>query len=141
MGIFEILTIILSITLVVVILLTIFGYVKLTKLLKKNSFREAESVDIRNKTRFSTDATIFDEEGNQKTSFIQSDIILKKGDIEKVFKKSKIKPGKYTILSARENEKEIKVRLNGLVTTFSHGDTLILKEGEEIGGISSFILR
>ena len=49
-------------------------------------------------------------------------------------------PGTYTVLAASENTPSFKLRVGGLVRTYTHGDTLVLAEGEEICAVSCAVI-
>ena len=81
-----------------------------------------------------------DEEGNQNVSYVQNDIILQPRKMVTVDKKGVIKPGKYTVLSAYENEDTFNIRIGLYVKEYKHGQSIVLAEGDEICPTSSTII-
>lgn len=75
-------------------------------------------------------------------SFVEGDILLKRGEKYKVEKNTRIIPGKYIILSADESAITFNVRLGGFVREFEHNSSVVLSEGDEICPVShNVILR
>ena len=57
-----------------------------------------------------------------------------------VGKKSPIKPGKYTVLSAYSNEETFNIRIGGFVKEYKHGQEIVLADGDEICPTSTTII-
>lgn len=119
--------------------ITIVKMVKNHKAKKEAESLEAEPVVVKNGVRYTRDAEIVDEEGNQNLSYVKEDIILQPRKMVKVGKGG-IRPGKYTVLSANENEDTFNIRIGLYVKEYKHGQELILAEGDEICPTSSTII-
>lgn len=120
--------------------LTIVKMVKKHKAKKDAKGREAEDVVVKNGVRYSRDSEIVDEEGNQNISYVKQDIILQPRKMVVVDKKGQVKPGKYTVLSAYENEQTFNIRIGLYVKEYKHGQEIVLAEGDEICPTSSTII-
>ena len=57
-----------------------------------------------------------------------------------VDKKGPVKPGKYTVLSAYENEETFNIRIGLYVKEYKHGQEIILVAGDEICPTSTTII-
>lgn len=102
--------------------------------------REAEDVVVKNGTRYTPDAEIVDKEGNMNLSYVKNDIVLQPRKMVVVDKKGLIKPGKYTVLSAYENEETFNIRIGLYVKEYKHGQEIVLVQGDEICPTSSTII-
>ena len=121
-------------------IVTIRKMVKKSKDKKDSKSRQVEEVVEKDGVRYTPDAEIVDKEGNQNVSYVQNDIVLQPRKMVKVEKKGIIKPGKYTVLSAYENEDTFNIRIGLYVKEYKHGQTIVLAEGEEICPTSSTII-
>ena len=90
--------------------------------------------------RYSTDDVIEDADGMNVTH-LPGDFLLSRGEVYRAERGGKLLPGVYTALSA-EGGGEFKIRISGLVKNFSHGDKIVIGDGDEISAVSaSVILR
>lgn len=121
-------------------IITIVRMVKKGKNKKSNEPRQAEKVVVKNNVRYSKDDVIVDENGKQNVTFVKEDIILQPRKMVVVDKKGQVKPGKYTVLSANENEDSFNIRIGLYVKEYKHGQELVLVEGDEICPTSSTII-
>ena len=129
-----------GVILVLTATLTIVKMVKKSKAKKQSAAKEAESVVVKNGVRYTRDAEIVDDEGNANISYVKEDIILQPRKMVVVDKKGALKPGKYTVLSAYENEDTFNIRIGLYVKEYKHGQEIILAEGDEICPTSSTII-
>ena len=102
--------------------------------------REVEDVVVKNNTRYTPDAEIVDKDGNMNLSYVKNDIVLQPRKVVVVDKKGQIKPGKYTVLSAYENEETFNIRIGLYVKEYKHGQEIVLVQGDEICRTSSAII-
>lgn len=121
-------------------LVTIFTMVKERKNKKKQKAKEVNVVEEHGGVRYTPDATIIDDNGNMSVSYIKNDIILQPRKVVEVGKKSGIKPGKYTVLSAYGNETVFNIRIGLYVKEYKHGQEVVLVEGDEICPTSTTII-
>ncbi|MBQ7466738.1 MAG: hypothetical protein IJS74_01550 [Clostridia bacterium] len=121
-------------------IITIKKMVKKNKEKKESKSRQVEDVVEKDGVRYTPDAEIVDKEGNQNVSYVKDDIVLQPRKMVKVDKKGVIKPGKYTVLSAYENEGTFNIRIGNYVKEYKHGESIVLAEGEEICPTSSTII-
>lgn len=127
-------------------LVIITGAVTIKKMVVKHKAkadsktREAEEVVTKDGVRYTPDAEIVDKEGNMNLSYVKSDIILQPRKVVVVDKKGQIKPGKYTVLSAYENEETFNIRIGLYVKEYKHGQEIVLVQGDEICPTSSTII-
>lgn len=129
---------------VVVLMFIVFGFInrKYTKLLKSLSEREVDDVNIKKGVRYTVDQTVIDEEGNMNVSFGQSDIVLSQNVTEIVGVKNRVKPGKYTVLSTKDEDSKFNLRIGAYVKEYAHNQKIVLAEGQEITAVNcSVILR
>ncbi len=126
--------------LVITIAVTIKRMVKKSKAKKEAATRQVEEVVEKNGVRYTQDAEIVDENGATNISYVKQDIVLQPRKMMTVDKKGAIKPGKYTVLSAYENEDTFNIRIGLYVKEYKHGQEIVLAEGEEICPTSSTII-
>ena len=126
--------------LVLTVTLTIVKMVKKSKAKKESQSKEAEGVVVKKGVRYTRDAEIVDDEGNTNISYVKEDIVLQPRKMVVVDKKGAVKPGKYTVLSAYENEDTFNIRIGLYVKEYKHGQEIILAEGDEICPTSSTII-
>ena len=126
-----------------VIVFTIIGSiistVKKAKIRAEEKTREVDEVVIKHGVRYTPDATIVDEKGNDNITFIQGDIIIKPRN-KMLVGKGGIKPGKWTILSSNDATSVFNVRIGNYVQEYKHGQEIILSEGDEISPTSTTII-
>lgn len=121
----------------------ILGAVKMAKNKKiqaEIASREADDVIEKRGVRYTEDMTIVDQEGNMNISYGNKDCLLKQNETYIAEKKGYVKPGKYTILSTKDNETKLNIRIGIYVKEYTHGQEVILTEGEEITAVSSDII-
>ena len=140
MGVFEILSIVLGIVLVLVLIMFVFINRKYTKLLKGLDGREVEDVNIKKGVRYTVDQTVVDENGEMNVSFAKGDIVLQQGETEVVGVKNKVKPGKYTLLSAKEEDETFNLRVGTYVKEYKHNQKIVLAEGQEITAVNCTVI-
>jgi len=128
------------------VIVIITGAVTIKKMVQKRKVRaiskskEAEEVVVKNKVRYTPDAEIIDDKGEMNLSYVKNDIVLQPRKMVTVDKKGMIKPGKYTVLSAYENEESFNIRIGLYVKEYKHGQEIVLVEGDEICPTSSTII-
>ncbi len=120
--------------------ITIVKMVKKHNKKKQTEGTEAEPVVVEKGVRYTRDAEIKDEEGNTNISYVKEDIVLKPRKMMTVDKKGPLRPGKYTVLSAYENESSFNIRIGLYVKEYKHGQEIVLSEGDEICPTSSTII-
>ena len=121
-------------------IVTIVNIVKARKEMKAKQGREVNVVEEKGGVRYTQDATIVNEDGEATVSYVRNDILLQPRKVVEVGKKSGIKPGKYTILSAYGNETSFNVRIGNYVKEYKHGQEVVLAEGDEICPTSTTII-
>ena len=119
---------------------SLVGYLKNKKIRAEEANREVEDVDVKKGIRYTEDATIVDKTGEMNVTYNQQDLILRQNKTYTAKRQADIKPGKYTILSARDNEETFNVRIGVYVKEYKHGQTIVLGEGEEITPVSTDII-
>lgn len=121
-------------------IVTIVSMVKSRKNKQNQKLKEVNSVEEQGGVRYTPDATIVDDNGNMTVSYIKNDIILQPRKMVEVGKKSGIKPGKYTVLSAYGNETTFNIRIGLYVKEYNHGQEVVLVDGDEICPTSTTII-
>ena len=127
----------------VVLLTIIIVSVKAAKAKKRKAElkkREVDDVIVKGNVRYSEDATIVDENGEQNVSYVKHDIILQPRKMVQVSTKGELKPGKWTVLSAYGNEDTFNIRIGLYVKEYKHGQEIVLAEGDEICPTSTTII-
>ena len=119
---------------------TIVKIVKKRKAKKASEAKQVEGVVEKGGVRYTKDAEIVDNEGESKVSYVKEDIVLQPRKTVVVEKKGLIRPGKYTVLSAYENEDTFNIRIGLYVKEYKHGQGIVLAEGDEICPTSSTII-
>lgn len=140
MDIYQILCIVLGILCVLLIIAFCFINYKYSKTLRGMKGRSVEDVDIKGNVRYTINHTVVDEEGNVNVSLSSKDIILTPDKTEIVGVKNRIKPGKYTILTSNENEQDFNIRIGKYVKTYSHNQSIVLSEGQEVTAINNVVI-
>ena len=120
--------------------ITIVTMVKAKKEKEKNKLKEVNPVEEIKGVRYTPDGAIIDDNGEMSVSYIRNDIILQPRKMVEVGKKSGIKPGKYTVLSAYSNEETFNIRIGQFVKEYKHGQEIVLTDGDEICPTSSTII-
>lgn len=101
----------------------------------------ADKVRIVNGVRYSVDDKI-SKDGTANITLAEGDFLLKKGNVCRAQKDGTLLPGTYTVLAASDSMPTFKLRAGGYVRDYSHGDTVVLADGEEICAVScNVILR
>lgn len=131
---------ILGLLIVLTSIVTIKRMVQKKKEKAESKTRQAEEVVTKNGVRYTPDAEIVDKQGNVDISYVRSDVVLQPRKVVTVDKKGQIKPGKYTVLSAYENEETFNIRIGLFVKEYKHGQEIILVQGDEICPTSSTII-
>lgn len=129
-----------GIIVVLISTITIVKMVKKNRAKKESESRQAEKVEVKGGVRYTPDSEIVDENGETNISYVKEDIILQPRKVVVVDKKGQIKPGKYTILSAYENEDAFNIRIGLYVKEYKHGQEIVLAQGDEICPTSSTII-
>lgn len=124
------------------LLLIVFGFVnrKYTKLLNSLKDREVDDVNIKKGVRYTVDQTVVDENGEMNVSFGQGDVVLNQGVTEIVGVKNKVKPGKYTMLSAKDEDEKFNLRVGAYVKEYKHNQKIVLAEGQEITAVNCTVI-
>ena len=103
--------------------------------------RYAEEVIVKDGVRYSADPSV-ERGGAANVSHAEGDFVLAAGKTYRAQKDGELLPGTYTLLASNDAAHTFKLRVGGLVRNFSHGDTIVLKDGEEICAVrGSVILR
>ena len=107
---------------VIVVILIVFGFVnsKYSKLLKSLNEREVDDTITKKGVRYTVDQTVVDEDGKMNVSFGSSDIVLVQGKTEVVGTKNKVKPGKYVLLSTKDEDETFNIRVGAYVKEYRH---------------------
>lgn len=101
----------------------------------------AQEVVVRDGERYSASSEIACA-GEVNVSHAQGDFVLAAGKTYRAQKGGELLPGTYTVLASSDAAHTFKLRVGGFVRSFSHGDVLVLKDGEEICAVGgSAILR
>lgn len=119
---------------------SVVRYAKNKKTRAEEASREVDDVNTKRGIRYTEDATIVDKLGDMNISYNKGDLLLKQNYTYHPKKSANLKPGKYTILSARDNEEAFNVRIGTYVKEYKHGEDIVLAEGEEITPVSTDII-
>lgn len=123
------------------IVITCIGITIKNAVKKKNKEpKKATPVEIKDNVRYTKSDIIENEQGDAQISYVKNDIILQPRKVVTVGKKSLVKPGKYTVLSAYESEDEFNIRIGNFVKSYTHGQEIVLADGDEICPTSSTII-
>ena len=120
--------------------ITIRKMIKKKKEKKESELKQVEAVVEKGGVRYTPDAEIVGNDGEVNISYVKQDIILQPRKMVVVDKKGTIKPGKYTVLSAYENEDSFNIRIGLYVKEYKHGQEIVLAEGDEICPTSTTII-
>lgn len=140
MDIYQIFCIILLGVLVIMGIVFCFINRKYTKLLKALQTREVDDVNVKKGVRYTVDQTVVDENGEMNVSFAQGDVVLQQGVTEVVGVKNNVKPGKYTLLSAKEEDETFNLRVGAYVKEYKHNQKIVLAEGQEITAVNCTVI-
>ena len=119
---------------------TIRRMVRRHKEKKASELKQAEGVVEKDGVRYTPDAEIVGDDGEMNISYVKKDVILQPRKVVVVDKKGAVKPGKYTVLSAYQNEETFNIRIGLYVKEYKHGQEIVLAEGDEICPTSSSII-
>ena len=122
------------------ILAGVISTVKKAKIRAEEKTREVDEVVVKHGVRYTPEATIVDEKGNDNVTFIKDDIIIKPRKVMLVGKHADIKPGKWTILASNDKATTFNVRIGNYVQEYKHGQKIVLSEGDEICPTSTTII-
>jgi len=129
-----------GVILVITTAVTIKRLVKKSKAKKESALKQAEGVNEKGGVRYTPDAEIVGDNGEVNISYVKQDVVLQPRKAVIVDKKGQVKPGKYTVLSAYENEDTFNIRIGLYVKEYKHGQEIVLAEGEEICPTSTTII-
>ena len=131
---------VLAVIVIITSIVTIKRMVAKRKAKKESETRQVEEVVVKNGVRYTPDSEIVDKEGKVNISYTTEDIVLQPRKVVIVDKKGAVKPGKYTLLSAYENEETFNIRIGLYVKEYKHGQEIILVAGDEICPTSTTII-
>lgn len=120
----------------VVIIALLIAVISLAAKLKAKPRSSADDITVKNGVRYTKYGTEEAADGSPVVSHLEGDIILKRGVTYTVGKENKVIPGKYAVLSANEKQEKFNLRIGNLVREVSHGDDIVLGEGEKICAVS-----
>ena len=132
--------------LIILVTLVVFNIVKAVKkhkakkqiALEEKSF--STEVKVKNDVRYTEGNSVETKEGDVNVSYQQKDLVLNINKTYIVGKKNKIMPGKYTLLSVNDGVTSFSMRVNGIVSTFSHGCNMVFAEGDIVCPTSQNII-
>ena len=107
---------------------------------KNESTNNVDKVNVVDGVRYSTDDAVLTAEDKAKASHLEGDFILERGKNYTAQKGGILMPGKYTLLSSVDGVDKFNVRYNGFVREFSHGQSIIIAEGEQISAVSHTVI-
>ena len=122
------------------ILAGVISTIKKAKIRAEEKTREVDEVVVKHGVRYTPEATIVDEKGNDNVTYIKGDIIIKPRKVAKVGKHADIQPGKWTILATNDKATTFNVRIGNYVQEYKHGQEIVLTEGDEICPTSTTII-
>ena len=88
---------------VIFTIVSIVRIVKKAKIRAEEKTREVDDVIIKHGVRYTPEATIVDEKGNDNVTYVKGDIIIQPRKVVKVGKHEDVKPGKWTILASNDS--------------------------------------
>lgn len=124
---------------VLTILSSVIATIKKSKARAEEKTREVDDVVVKHGVRYTPDATIVDEKGNDNITYIQGDIIIKPRN-KMYVGKGGIKPGKWTVLASNDATSVFNIRIGNYVQEYKHGQEIILSEGDEVYPTSTTII-
>lgn len=107
-------------------------------LMEEKSF--STDVKIKHDVRYTEGDAISTKDGSVNVTYQQKDIILHLNKTYIVGSKNKILPGKYTLLSVNDGVQTFGMRVNGIVSSFSHGCNMVFTEGDIVCPTSQNII-
>ena len=122
------------------ILAGVISTIKKAKIRAEEKTREVDEVVVKHGVRYTPEATIVDEKGNDNVTYVKGDIIIQPRKVVKVGKHEAVKPGKWTILASNDSITVFNVRVGNYVQEYKHGQEIILAEGDEICPTSTTII-
>ena len=99
----------------------------------------AEQVVVKDGVRYSRDTSVR-QAGEAKVSHAEGDFVLAAGKTYRAQQGGALLPGTYTALASSDAAHTFKLRVGGLVRTYSHGDVIVLKDGEEICAVACAVI-
>ena len=124
----------------VALIISIVRIVKKAKIRAEEQTREVNDIIEKKGVRYTPNATIVDEKGNESVSYIQGDIVIKPRKTMTVGKGADIKPGKWTVLASNDAHTTFNIRIGNYVQEYKHGQEIVLDEGDEICPTSTTII-
>ena len=118
----------------------VISTIKKAKIRAEEKTREVDEVVVKHGVRYTPEATIVDEKGNDNVTYIKGDIIIKPRKVAKVGKHADIQPGKWTILATNDKATTFNVRIGNYVQEYKHGQEIVLSEGDEVCPTSTTII-
>lgn len=118
----------------------VISTIKKAKIRAEEKTREVDEVVVKHGVRYTPEATIVDEKGNDNVTFVKGDIIIQPRKVVKVGKHEDVKPGKWTILATNDKATAFNVRIGNYVQEYKHGQEIVLSEGDEICPTSTTII-
>ena len=125
---------------IVAFAVSIVKTIKKAKIREEEKTREVGEVIEKHGVRYTPEATIVDEKGNENVTYIKGDIVIKPRKVAKVGKGLDIKPGKWTILASNDKATTFNVRIGNYVQEYKHGQEIVLSEGDEVCPTSTTII-
>lgn len=108
---------------------------------KKRDGTYADGVKIIDGVRYSKDDSI-ETDGAAKITHRKGDFLLESGKTYTAVKNGSLLPGSYTVLASSDSAVSFKLRIGGYVRNYSHGDTIVLADGDQVCAVScNVILR
>jgi len=101
---------------------------------RKDRTKKAPKVVVRDGVRYSHKDTFIEVNGNVNVTHNRGDVAIAKGKLYTAnrSRNSALLPGKYTILTTAQAEEKFNVRLGRYLREYTHGDTIVIPEGETI---------
>lgn len=122
------------------ILAGVISTIRKAKIRAEEKTREVDEVVVKHGVRYTPEATIIDEKGNDNVTYVKGDIIIQPRKVVKVGKHEDVKPGKWTILATNDKATTFNVRIGNYVQEYKHGQEIVLTEGDEICPTSTTII-
>jgi hypothetical protein len=122
------------------ILAGVISTIRKAKIRAEEKTREVDEVVVKHGVRYTPEATIIDEKGNDNVTYVKGDIIIQPRKVVKVGKHEDVKPGKWTILATNDKATTFNVRIGNYVQEYKHGQEIVLSEGDEICPTSTTII-
>ncbi len=130
--------IVIAVIVVLAIVLTAAIIVSVKTKKAKNSL--TEKVKVVDGVRYSVSEVTEKPDGDINVTHNQGDLVVSKGETVIAVKNGKVMPGKYKVLSANENDEKFNLRVGGFVREYSHGDNIVLGEGDELTAVSHTVI-